>query len=89
MEKPMLTKTPQQLRRSVNLSIDRELVAEAKALNVNLSRAADQGLADAIRKRKAELWLAEHAEAIEANNRFFEETGLPFAEYRGFPDAEV
>jgi antitoxin CcdA len=78
----MLTKSPQ--RKSVNLSIDAHLLSEAKALNVNVSRAADGGIAEAVRKRKTELWLAENREAIEENNRYFEEHGLPFAEYRGF-----
>lgn len=78
----MLTKSPK--RKSVNLSIDVEILAEAKALNVNVSRAADTGIAQAISKRKAELWLQENREAIEENNRYFEEHGLPFAEYRGF-----
>jgi antitoxin CcdA len=78
----MLTKPPQ--RKSVNLSIDTNILAEAKALNVNISRAADNGIAEAIRRRKAERWLAENREAIEENNRYFEEHGLPFSEYRGF-----
>ncbi len=78
----MLTKSPK--RKSVNLSIDVDILAEAKALNVNVSRAADAGIAEAISKRKAELWLLENREAIEENNRYFEEHGLPFSEYRGF-----
>lgn len=78
----MLDKAPQ--RRSVNLSLDADLVAEAKALNTNISRAAEEGLVEAIRRRKAEMWLEENAEAIEENNRYFEEHGLPFAEFRGF-----
>ena len=78
----MLDRAPQ--RRSVNLSLDADLVAEAKALNTNISRAAEEGLAEAIRKRRAEIWLDENAEAIEENNRYFEEHGLPFAEFRGF-----
>ncbi len=78
----MLDKAPQ--RRSVNLPLDADLVAEAKALNTNISRAAEEGLVEAIRRRKAEMWLEENAEAIEENNRYFEEHGLPFAEFRGF-----
>lgn len=78
----MLTKTPS--RKSVNLSIDKSLLAEAKALDINLSRAADEGLAEAIRQRKTRIWLEENREAIEENNRYFEENGLPFSEYRGF-----
>jgi antitoxin CcdA len=71
-------------RRSVNLSIDAALLAEAKALKVNVSRAADVGIAEAISRRKAELWLEENREAIDQNNSYFQEHGLPFSEYRGF-----
>ena len=78
----MLTKPA--ARKSVNVSIDTRLLAEAKALSVNISRAAEAGIAEAIAKRKAELWLEENREAIDRNNRYFEEHGLPFAEYRGF-----
>lgn len=78
----MLNRSPP--RKSVNLSIDAQLLDEAKALKVNLSRAADAGLAQAISRRKAEDWLAENAKAIEENNRYFERHGLPFSEYRGF-----
>ncbi|MBN9037814.1 MAG: type II toxin-antitoxin system CcdA family antitoxin [Rhizobiales bacterium] len=78
----MLTKP--EPRKSVNVLVDARLLAEAKALGVNLSRAADEGLVKAIRDRKSQLWLEENRAAIEENNRFFEEHGLPFAEYRGF-----
>ena len=71
-------------RKSVNVSIDAGLLDEAKALNVNLSRAADEGLIRAIREKKTQRWLEENGDAIRENNRYFEEHGLPFAEYRGF-----
>jgi len=77
----MLTRAP---RKSVNVSIDVDLLAEAKELNVNISRAADAGLAQAISARKAQLWLEENREAIDENNRYFAQNGLPFSEYRGF-----
>ena len=78
----MLTRSPS--RKSVNLSINAELLAEAKALKVNVSRAADAGVAEAIKARRTELWLEENGKAIDENNRHFQENGLPFAEYRGF-----
>ena len=71
-------------RRSVNLSLDAELLKEAKALGINLSRAAEKGIADAIRRENETAWLAENSDAIEQNNRHFAEHGLPFSEYRGF-----
>lgn len=72
------------VRKAANLSIDADLLAEAKALSVNISRAAEAGIADAVRKEKERLWKEENREAIEAWNVWVRENGLPFAEYRGF-----
>ena len=78
----MLTRSPS--RKSVNLSIDADLLAEAKALSVNISRAAEHGIADAVRKEKERAWKEENREAIESSNRWVEEHGLPLARYRQF-----
>ena len=72
------------LRKSTNLSLDADLLEEAKALKVNLSRSAEEGLRQAVTKAKAAAWLAENAGAIESYNRWIEENGLPLAEYRMF-----
>lgn len=72
------------VRKAANLSIDADLLAEAKALSVNISRAAEAGIADAVRKEKERAWKEENREAIEAWNVWVRENGLPFAEYRGF-----
>ncbi|SFI55746.1 type II toxin-antitoxin system CcdA family antitoxin [Aerobium aerolatum] len=72
------------IRKAANLSIDAALLAEAKALSVNVSRAAEAGIAEAVRREKARAWQEENREAIEGWNRYFEEEGLPFSEYRGF-----
>ena len=78
----MLTRSPS--RKSANLSIDTDLLAEAKALKVNVSRAAEAGISDAVRKEKERRWKEENREAIEGWNRWVEENGLPLAEYRQF-----
>jgi antitoxin CcdA len=62
--------------------IDSALVAEANAVGVNISRAAEEGIAQAI--EKARLWKLENREAIEATNRYVEGHGLPLAKYRQF-----
>lgn len=80
----MLTKTHQPQRKSANLSIDGNLLADAKALEINVSRAAEVGIADAVRREKERRWKEDNREAIEENNRYFSEHGLPFSEYRGF-----
>jgi antitoxin CcdA len=71
-------------RKAVNLSMDRTLLEEAKALEVNVSRAAELGLKAAVKKAKEEQWLAENMAAIEGYNQYIEENGLPLEKYRQF-----
>lgn len=78
----MLTKPPP--RKPVNLSLNAELVAEAKALELNVSRLAEEGIAAAVREEKIRRWKEENREAMESWNEWVRENGLPFAEYRGF-----
>ena len=71
-------------RRAVNLSLDAALVEEARALGVNLSRAAEAGLAAAAAEARRRAWLAENAGAIESANAYVEAHGLPLAGRRMF-----
>ena len=80
----MLTRTPKPQRKATNLSLDQAVIADAKELGLNVSKIAEEGLKKAIATRRAELWLEENREAIEENNRYFAEHGLPFAELRNY-----
>ena len=71
-------------KKATNLSLDQELLKDAKALGVNISAAAEQGLSEAVRKAKSEAWLAENREAIEEWNQWVAENGLPLEKYRMF-----
>lgn len=71
-------------RRRTNLSLDEALVAEAKALDVNLSRAAEEGLASAVKKARADQWRRENADAIRSSNEWVEKNGLPLEKHRMF-----
>lgn len=72
------------LRKPTNVSLDADLVGEAKRLGINVSRACDQGLAAEINGERARRWHAEYAEAIAASNAFVEKNGLPLAGLRQF-----
>lgn len=72
------------IRKAANLSIDAGVLAEAKALSVNISRAAEAGISDAVRKEKERRWKEENRETLESWNRWVEENGIPLAEYRQF-----
>ncbi|WP_439124075.1 type II toxin-antitoxin system CcdA family antitoxin [Marivita sp.] len=69
-------------RKSTSLSLDADLIARAKNAGVNLSRAAEAGIEDEVRKTEAARWAEENREAIEAYNRRIEQDGLPLDAYR-------
>lgn len=71
-------------RQATNLSIRADLIEEAKALDINVSRAAEAGIANAVRAEKERRWKNENAQAFREWNQWVEENGLPFAEYRQF-----
>ena len=73
-----------QSRKPTNLSLDSLLLTEAKALKVNLSRAAEEGVRAAVSAAKSEQWKVENAEALESSNSYVEKYGLPLDRYRQF-----
>lgn len=81
MTTPQATAAP---RRATNVSISTGLLAQARELEVNISRAAEQGLMRAIAERRAALWLEENHAALESSNAFVERNGLPLAQFRSF-----
>ena len=62
-------------RRPVNLTIREDILSDAKALNLNASKAAEAGIEAAIKQAREENWLAENREAIAAHNRRVAESG--------------
>jgi antitoxin CcdA len=69
-------------RRSVNLSLDEAVVAEAREYGISLSRTSEAALAKAVKEERWRRWQDENREAIEANNRWVEENGIPYADLR-------
>ena len=69
-------------RKPTNLSLDNELLREAKALGINVSRSAEAGIEVAVRRQKQLNWLKENAAAVESSNAYVEEKGLPLSKYR-------
>ena len=67
-----------------DIAIDPALLAEAELLNVDVSRAAAQGVADAVRLARSKRWQQENGEALEASNAYVESNGLPLASRRLF-----
>ncbi|MEZ2221398.1 type II toxin-antitoxin system CcdA family antitoxin [Rhizobium sp. RCC_161_2] len=71
-------------RRSANLTLNKDILSEARELGINISRAAEDGLSRAIRSERERRWRAENAEAIADANAYIENHGLPLAKYRQF-----
>lgn len=67
------------MKRSANLSVESELLEEAKALGINLSRTFEEALAARLREARAQRWREENRAAIEAYNAGIDEGGT-FAE---------
>ena len=53
---------------ATNVSIQAEVVREAKALGLNLSEVCEAAVVEAVRRKQRESWLEENREAIEAYN---------------------
>lgn len=75
--------SPQKKRKkSVNVSLDAELVAEARAAGVNISAVLERALHEQLKERRWAEWREENREAIAASNRYVEQHGLPLAKFR-------
>ncbi|WP_304073736.1 type II toxin-antitoxin system CcdA family antitoxin [Maricaulis maris] len=62
-------------RKRTNLTVREDVMAEAKALGLNTSRAAEAGIEAAIREEKGRRWLEENREGIRAYNERYEREG--------------
>lgn len=74
-------------KRTVSLTINTDLYAQAKELGINASQVAEEALAQQVARRKAELLQAEIKRDLEAASSYIEKHGS-FAEmvqqhYRG------
>ena len=73
---------PAPSRRPANLSLDEELIREARSMQINLSRAAEDGIARAVAAEKARRWADENADVIRSTNDYIKKHGLPLQHYR-------
>lgn len=70
-----INSNPTALKKSANLSINADLLQQAKQLNINLSQTFELHLAEIIRQEQRRLWLAENKSAIDEYNRRIEKRG--------------
>ena len=67
--------TPIRKKKAVNLSVDADLVAEAKAAGTNLSALLEKALREELRERRRDEWLERNRAAIDASNAELERNG--------------
>lgn len=63
-------------KKSANLSINADLLHQAKQLNINLSQTLEQHLAEVVRQAQFSRWLAENKDALDGYNRRIESHGI-------------
>jgi antitoxin CcdA len=63
-------------KKATNLSINSDLLRQAKELNINLSQKVEQYLSEVVREAKQQQWLTENQEAIAAYNERIEANGV-------------
>lgn len=71
-------------KKATNVSLNAELVDEARRLEINVSEACQSGLAAEVKKAREAAWKEENREAIESWNEYIRKNGLPLAKYRRF-----
>ena len=71
-------------KRATNLSLSIDVLASAKALNINISQFCDNYLREVVRGEQIRRWSEEHHDFIQAYNITIETEGLPLDEWKSF-----
>ncbi|MBN5281993.1 type II toxin-antitoxin system CcdA family antitoxin [Serratia ureilytica] len=71
-------------KKTVNVTIDRDLFLRAKSLGVNVSSVLTDALSVRVRDIEIQQWREQNRAALEELNRITEENGLLSDEYRTF-----
>lgn len=75
---------PSAPKKAANLSINTDLLNQAKALQINLSSTLERALAEAIRDKQRQQWLQENRQSIEDYNQRIEAEGCFSDSFRSF-----
>jgi len=72
------------LKKATNLTLNTEVLAEAKKLGINISKACDAFLESLEKQEKERIWKLENARFISEYNQITDEEGLPLDKWRTF-----
>lgn len=75
---------PKSPKKACNVSINEDLLRQAKALGINLSQTLEAELEKRVREATAQAWYEENKDAIDARHRWVEENGLLSDHFRMF-----
>jgi antitoxin CcdA len=67
---------PTATKKPTNLSVNSDLLRQAREFNINLSQTLEEGLIRELRRRRREIWLQENREALDAYNTHVERDGV-------------
>ena len=71
-------------KKATNITLSQEVVDDAKALGLNLSKTCERLLRETIRIEKERRWADEHADFIAAYNQSVQDNGLALEQWRTF-----
>jgi antitoxin CcdA len=73
---PAPLRDPEVSKKAVNVSINSDLLQQAREMSINLSQALEARLERLLRQERARRWREENREAIEEYNRYVEDHGV-------------
>lgn len=72
---PVDPDAPKVKRRPLNVSVREDLIEAAKGFELNTSRAAEAGIAEAVKRAREAAWREQNRTAIEAHNARVDKRG--------------
>ena len=75
---------PTARKKATNVTVNSDLLARAREVGINLSATLERALAEQLRQRRSQEWLAENQEAIDGYNADVEARGVFSDGLRGF-----
>lgn len=71
-------------KKATNITLSADVLAEAKALGINISQSCDQFLRELVRNERERRWQQDNADFIATYNQTVAEEGLPLDSWRSF-----
>lgn len=75
---------PKAPKKACNVSINEDLLRQAREAGINLSQTLEEKLTQLVREAKAKQWAEDNREAIESQTRWIEKHGMWYEGLRDF-----